>query len=125
MIVDKLYTTATAIGLLAFVTTSVDGILNCKRANPNLQLTLFIIGSALATYLRVPLLLTDKGTTRERVMFLGYIVLEGVAAVFNLLAFRKHRMVISVSAALVFVCIVLLLSTKILQRLLARRQSTN
>ena len=123
MIVDKLYTTATMVGLLAFVTTSVDGILNCARATPNLQLTLFIIGSALATYLRVPLLLTDKGTTRERVMFLGYILLEGVAAVFNLLAFRKDHMIVSVSTALAFLCVVLLLSTKIMHRLISRTSS--
>ena len=119
---EVLYNIATAIGISAFTATAYDGILNLINNRPNPQLVVFITLSTIATYLRIPLLLSDKGTQRERYMFLGVIIMELIACTCNIFAFRT---VVSYFAGIAIILLSLTCITLLSRKTLVFHKHTN
>ena len=88
---EYLYHIATVVGLSSFLSTVFDGFVNYRDRRPSGQLTIFMILSVVSSILRVPALLLD-GTVREIVMIGGFLILEGIAVVLNLLAYRYRAL---------------------------------
>ena len=96
-----LYHTATAVNCGAFSTSMVASFSNAIHASPKDEQTAFIGLAAVGTCLRLPVVLSPQGTTRERVLYLGYTVLEGVSIVCNVLAYRRrHRSAVPAAMAI-------------------------
>lgn len=112
-----LFNVATFVSLGAFCSTVYDGFSNLASKAPETDLTTFIGISSFASLLRVPLLLTDEGSTRELFLFCGFIVLETLAFSANLLAYAEAwvYVVVPMFATISLTCAALL-SVKLARR---------
>ena len=88
---ELLYNAGTLTNYAAFFTSLIASIQNAYNADPKIEQTLFICMAGLGTYMTLPEVLSGHGTTRERLKYMGYTIIEGIAITCNALAFRKKN----------------------------------
>ena len=106
-----LYNSGTIVSLISFVPIIASGGINIVKRDPNVQLTVSIVVSACGTLMRVPFLLSENRTRREFYLFLGFMCLELIACILNLIAFASllAYLLASVFGGMSCICILLLL----------------
>lgn len=113
---EVLYNIASFVAVAGAFTTVVDGIQSLKNGEPSLKISIVISLALIASILRAPLLLSNQGTTRELLLFIGYMIVEGLSVVLNLLAFRSLPLtMVSIVVACTALTFVILFSRKLLQ----------
>ena len=113
---EVLYNIASFVAVAGTFSTVIDGVQSLKNGEASLKISIVISLALIASILRAPLLLSDQGTPRELLLFIGFMIVEGLSVVLNLLAFRSLPLtMVSIVVACTALTFVILFSRKLLQ----------